>query len=83
MKKLYMTACILSYLTGPALAQSCCGPDYYRAQRQENIMRDNLRAQERQADSLRQIERYEHDRNLREDRQMRIDNRDRRDNYRR
>lgn len=63
----------------PALAQ---GPDYFERQRTINALKDSARAQERQADSLRRLERIEHDRALREDRQSRIDNRDRRDRYR-
>lgn len=63
----------------PALAQ---GPEYFERQRAINALNDSARAQERQADSLRRLERIEHDRALREDRQSRIDNRDRRDRYR-
>ena len=83
MKKILIIGCALSLLSGPSLAQMSLGPDYYARVREGNALRDSARAQERQADSLRRIERYEHDRNLREDRQMRIDNRDRRDSYRR
>lgn len=75
--------CIITVIGGlltvtPALAQ---GPDFYERQRAINAFKDSARAQERQADSLRRLERVKHDRVLREDRQSRIDNRDRRDRY--
>lgn len=80
MKKISFIPVIVGLLTvTPALAQ---GPEFYERQRAINALNDSARAQERQADSLRRLERIEHDRALREDRQSRVDNRDRRDRYR-
>ena len=83
MKKITLIPVIGGLLTvTPALAQVSMGPEFYERQRAINALKDSARAQERQADSLRRLERIEHDRALREDRQSRIDNRDRRDRYR-
>lgn len=67
----------------PASAQTNLGPDFFARVREGNALRDAARAEERQADSLRRLERIEHDRALREDREARVRNRDRRDAYRR
>lgn len=80
MKLTYLIAGLI--IATPVSAQVSMGPEYFERQRAINALNDSARAQERQADSLRRIERIEHDRALREDRQSRVDNRDCRDRYR-
>ena len=74
---MWKIASIIILAAAPAMGQTInMNSDYFRDVARDNAARDAARAQERQADTLRQMERNQRDRERRLDRQERNRRRD-------